>query len=245
MKLNELKPAEGAKKDRKRLGRGVGSGRGKTAGRGQKGQKSRSGFSQGAGWEGGRSRLIMRLPKRGFTRPKAPLQVVNLGDLNAFSAGDEVDAAALAGRGLIRRADHPVKLLGDGNLDVSKLTVKVDLVSRAAAAALAEAGGTLVLPEGVEIAEAEPRAEEPATEAKPKKAPKAAKTASTGSEAKAESAEEGAVEAKPAKGSKAKKAVEAAEAEAAPDEAAVEPDEQAEPEASTEEGSAADKAGEN
>src|SRR5690606_11703913 len=159
VKLNELKPAPGAKKDRKRLGRGVGSGRGKTAGRGQKGQKSRSGFSQGAGWEGGRSRLIMRLPKRGFTRPKAPLQIVNLGDLNAFAEGDEVDAVALAGRGLVRRADHPVKLLADGNLDVAKLTVKVDLASRAAASALAAAGGTLVLPEGTDVAELEAEAQ--------------------------------------------------------------------------------------
>ena len=146
MKLNELCPAPGAKKDRKRVGRGVGSGRGKTAGRGEKGQKSRSGFSQGAGWEGGRSRLIMRLPKRGFTRPKAPMQIVNLGDLNLFAEGDEVDAVALKSRGLIRRADHPVKLLADGALEVGKLTIKVDLASRAAAEAVATAGGTLVLP---------------------------------------------------------------------------------------------------
>jgi len=148
VKLNELRPAPGSKKTRKRVGRGVGSGRGKTAGRGQKGQKSRSGFSQGAGWEGGRSRLIMRLPKRGFTRVKAPLQVVNVGDLNAFAEGDEVDAVALKSRGLIRRADHPVKLLADGALEVKKLTVRVDQASRAAAEAVAAAGGTLVLPAG-------------------------------------------------------------------------------------------------
>jgi large subunit ribosomal protein L15 len=154
VKLNELRPAPGAKKARKRVGRGVGSGRGKTAGRGQKGQKSRSGYSGGAGWEGGRSRLIMRLPKRGFTRPKAPLQVVNVGDLNVFAAGDEVDAVALKARGLVRRADHPVKLLGDGALEVKGLTIRVDQASRAAAEAVAAAGGTLVLPEG--------EAEEPA-----------------------------------------------------------------------------------
>lgn len=154
MKLNELRPAPGAKKARKRVGRGVGSGRGKTAGRGQKGQKSRSGYSGGAGWEGGRSRLIMRLPKRGFTRLKAPLQVVNVGDLNVFAAGDEVDAVALKARGLVRRADHPVKLLGDGALEVKGLTIRVDQASRAAAEAVAAAGGTLVLPES--------EAEEPA-----------------------------------------------------------------------------------
>lgn len=151
MKLNDLKPAPGSKRDRKRVGRGVGSGRGKTAGRGQKGQKSRSGFSQGAGWEGGRSRLIMRLPKRGFTRKKAPLQVINLGDLNVFSKGDEVDGVALAAHGLIRRADHPVKLLGDGALEVKGLKVSVDAASRGAAASLAAAGGELTLPEGVEV----------------------------------------------------------------------------------------------
>jgi len=145
VKLNELKPAPGSKKDRKRVGRGVGSGRGKTAGRGEKGQKSRSGFSGGAGWEGGRSRLIMRLPKRGFTRQKDPLQIVNLSGLNLFSEGDAVDAVALVARGLIRRADHPVKLLGAGALDVRGLKVKVHYASKGAVKALADAGGTLDL----------------------------------------------------------------------------------------------------
>lgn len=167
MKLNDLKPAPGAKRERKRLGRGVGSGRGKTAGRGQKGQKSRSGFSQGAGWEGGRSRLIMRLPKRGFNRKKAPLQVINVGDLNVFDEGAEVDGVELAAKGLIRRADHPVKLLGDGALEVKGLKVAVDAASRVAAAALSAAGGELTLPEGVDIAgtaEEEVAAEHAATE---------------------------------------------------------------------------------
>ncbi len=147
MKLNELKPAPGSKKSRKRVGRGLGSGRGKTAGRGQKGQSSRSGFSQGAGWEGGRSRLIMRLPKRGFNRKKDPLQVVNLRDLNAFADGDAVDAVKLAAAGLVRRADHPVKLLADGALEVKNLVVTVDAASRVAVEAVAAAGGTVVLPE--------------------------------------------------------------------------------------------------
>ncbi len=145
MKLNELKPAPGSKKDRKRVGRGLGSGRGKTAGRGEKGQKSRSGYSGGAGWEGGRSRLIMRLPKRGFTRPKDPLQIVNLRGLNLFAEGDVVDAMALVEHGLIRRADHPVKLLAAGALDVRGLKVNVHYASRGAAKALADAGGTLNL----------------------------------------------------------------------------------------------------
>lgn len=165
MKLNELKPAPGSKKDRKRVGRGLGSGRGKTAGRGQKGQKSRSGFSQGAGWEGGRSRLIMRLPKRGFTRQKAPLQIVNVGDLNAFASGDTVDAVSLAAKGLIRRADHPVKLLGDGTLEVTGLTISVDLASRQAVRAARAAGATLDLPDGTNADEVEASAGVAATTA--------------------------------------------------------------------------------
>lgn len=143
MKLNDLKPSAGAKKDRRRKGRGMGSGRGKTAGRGHKGQKSRSGYSASPSWEGGRSRLIERLPKRGFTRPKEPLQIVNLGDLNRFEDGDVVDARALAAAGLVRRADHPVKLLGDGELERKNLTLDVDACSRSAAEAVTAAGGTV------------------------------------------------------------------------------------------------------
>lgn len=145
MKLNELKPAPGSKKARRRKGRGLGSGRGKTAGRGQKGQKSRSGFSQGAGWEGGHSRLIMRLPKRGFSRLRTPSQLVSLGDLNAFAQGDTVDAAALHARGLIRHVDRPVKLLGTGELEVKGLVVVVDGASRSAASAVQGAGGTITV----------------------------------------------------------------------------------------------------
>lgn len=146
MKLNELSPAPGAKKSRKRVGRGLGSGRGKTAGRGQKGQRSRAGFSQGAGWEGGRSRLIMRLPKRGFTRVKDPLQLVNLRDLNGFAANEEIAAEKLVAAGLIRRIDHPVKLLADGELEVKGLVITVDAASKGALAAVAAAGGKVVLP---------------------------------------------------------------------------------------------------
>ncbi len=142
MKLNDLKPAKGSTKTRRRLGRGLGSGRGKTAGRGQKGQSSRSGFSQGAGWEGGRSRLIERLPKRGFNRAKEPVQIVNVGDLERFEDGAVVDATFLADAGLIRHPDRAVKLLGDGEL-TKKLTVDLDAVSASAARAVAAAGGTV------------------------------------------------------------------------------------------------------
>jgi large subunit ribosomal protein L15 len=143
VKLNDLKPSPGSKKVRKRVGRGVGSGRGKTAGRGHKGQKSRSGFSQGAGWEGGRSRLVMRLPKRGFTRVGTEYQLVTLADLNVFEAGSEVDAQALRARGIIRHEDRPVKLLAKGELEVGSLTLTVDACSRAAADAVTAAGGSV------------------------------------------------------------------------------------------------------
>ena len=144
MKLNDLKPAQGSKKTRRRVGRGLGSGRGKTAGRGQKGQKSRSGFSQGAGWEGGRSRLVMRLPKRGFTRAKDPVQTVNLRDLNdRFEDGATINADSLLAARLIKRLDVPVKLLGDGELARQGLTVDVDAISKGAARAIEAAGGTV------------------------------------------------------------------------------------------------------
>lgn len=147
MKLNDLKPAKGSKKTRRRVGRGLGSGRGKTAGRGQKGQKSRSGFSQGAGWEGGHSRLVMRLPKRGFTNTTEPIQIVNLVDLNRFEDGTTVDAELLVRSGLVRRADHAIKLLGNGELE-RKLTIDLDAISRSAAQAVAAAGGTVTGPAG-------------------------------------------------------------------------------------------------
>lgn len=145
MKLNELKPAPGSKKTRRRVGRGLGSGRGKTAGRGQKGQSSRSGYSQGRGWEGGRSRLIMRLPKRGFNRLKVQFQIVNVGDLNGFEPGSEVGVETLVAVGLVRHLTRPVKLLANGTLEVRDLKVQVDACSNAAAAAVAALGGSVTV----------------------------------------------------------------------------------------------------
>ena len=142
MKLNDLKPAPGAKKSRRRVGRGLGSGRGKTAGRGQKGQKSRSGFSQGSGWEGGRSRLVMRLPKRGFSKLKETYQVVNLSALSSFADGATVDIAALKAAGFVGSNRQPVKILGDGELSAKNLTVNVDAYSKRAVQAIEANGGT-------------------------------------------------------------------------------------------------------
>lgn len=143
MKVNDLKPAPGAKKARRRVGRGLGSGRGKTAGRGQKGQKSRSGFSQGSGWEGGRSRLVMRLPKRGFNKVKESYQVVNVKDLDRFEEGATVNAESLKVVGLIGHASRPIKLLGDGELTVKNLQINVDAYSKNAVRAVEAAGGSV------------------------------------------------------------------------------------------------------
>ncbi len=163
MKINTLKPSEGSRKSRRRLGRGVGSGRGKTAARGQKGQKSRSGFSQGSGWEGGRSRLVMRLPKRGFNRYRVPMQIVNVEALDRFRAGSKISAETLAEAGLIRHADRPVKLLGRGELK-KRFTVTVDAASASAIQAVVDAGGQVVGFDVEAPAEVETPAAEPATE---------------------------------------------------------------------------------
>jgi large subunit ribosomal protein L15 len=143
VKLNDLKPAPGAKKARKRVGRGLGSGRGKTAGRGQKGQSSRSGFSQGAAWEGGRSRLIARLPKRGFNHPREEYQIVNLADLNTFAEGTTITTQVLHDAGLVRHHDRPVKLLGNGDLQVKGLVIDLDGCSGSAARKVEAAGGSV------------------------------------------------------------------------------------------------------
>ena len=190
MKLNDLKPAEGSKKERRRKGRGLGSGRGKTAGRGQKGQKSRSGFSQGAGWEGGRSRLVMRLPKRGFTGHGEEYQVVNLADLNLFDEGATVDAEALKAAGLISRVKRPVKLLGNGELTVKNLTIQVDAYSQSAVNAVRAAGGSAIGAVSKEESEAAETSQVEADSTQPEVAQETAtEEASTQEEPRAETAQ--------------------------------------------------------
>ena len=145
MKLNELKPPAGSRKDRKRIGRGQGSGHGGTSGKGHKGQNSRSGGGVRVGFEGGQMPLQRRLPKRGFTNVFAAKVVeVNLRDLNRFDAGSVVDAQAMAEAGLIKGAFDYIKLLGQGNVDRA-LTVKVDRVSAGAKAKVEAAGGKVEL----------------------------------------------------------------------------------------------------
>lgn len=143
MQLNDLRPAEGAKKARKRVGRGNSSGHGTFSGRGMNGQLSRSGGGKGAGFEGGQQPLAMRLPKLpGFTnRNRVEYALVNVARLEAlFADGETVDGEALVAKGVIKHDYIPVKVLGDGEL-TKKLTVKVDKVSASAQSKIEAAGG--------------------------------------------------------------------------------------------------------
>ena len=143
MDLNTLKPALGSTRDRKRIGRGTGSGHGKTATKGHKGQKARSGGSIKAGFEGGQMPLQRRLPKRGFTPlERIEYAVVNLKQLNVFESGATVDTSALVAKGLIKNASQNVKILGNG--DISKpLTVAATKFSQSAKDKIISAGGTV------------------------------------------------------------------------------------------------------
>ena len=141
MKLNELKPTEGARFNSKRIGRGQGSGNGKTAGKGQKGQNSRSGGGVAIGFEGGQTPFFKRMPKRGFTNfTRKEYAIVNVEDLNRFEDGAEIDYTALKEAGLVKKHLDGVKVLGNGKLE-KKLTVKAEKFSEAARKAIEEAGG--------------------------------------------------------------------------------------------------------
>jgi len=140
--LSNLKPAKGAVKIRKRLGRGIGSGLGKTSGRGQKGAGSRTGAKVTPGFEGGQMPLARRLPKRGFRNPlKVPYQVVSLARLARFAAGSVVDEESLR-RERIVKGRGPVKILSDGDVAVA-LTLRVAAVSAKAREKILAAGGTV------------------------------------------------------------------------------------------------------
>ena len=141
MKLHELQYTEGARKKRKRVGRGTSSGTGKTSGRGQKGQGARSGGGKKPGFEGGQTPLFMRLPKRGFTNfNKLEYAIVNLDQLNTFEAGTVVCPKALKEAGLIKKELDGVKVLGNGTLEKA-ITVKAHKFSKSALAAIEAAGG--------------------------------------------------------------------------------------------------------
>lgn len=143
MNLNELKPADGARKDKVRVGRGTGSGCGKTSGRGHKGQKSRSGGGVRPGFEGGQMPIYRRLPKRGFTNIwRNDFAVVNVATLNVFDDGDVVDAVALFEAGILKNVLDGVRILGSGELS-KKLTVRAHGFSKSAIAKIQAAGGSI------------------------------------------------------------------------------------------------------
>ena len=147
MKLDDLRPAPGAKTRRKRVGRGPGSGHGKTSTKGHKGQRARSGGGKAGGFEGGQMPLYRRLPKRGFLPHggKHPYAIVNLEALGGFAANAVVDPDALVAAGLVkRRARGRVKVLGSGDLPHA-LTVKVHAISESARAKVVEKGGRVEL----------------------------------------------------------------------------------------------------
>ena len=143
MKLHELSPAAGSTKERKRIGRGAGSGQGKTAGKGSKGQNARSGGGVRPGFEGGQLPLFQRLPKRGFHNyTRVEYAVVNLCDLNVFEDGAVVDVQALIDAHLVKDVKDGVKVLGQGEL-TKKLTVRVNKTSASAKAAIEALGGSV------------------------------------------------------------------------------------------------------
>lgn len=143
MKLHELKPADGARQDKVRVGRGTGSGCGKTSGRGHKGQKARSGGGVRPGFEGGQMPIYRRLPKRGFKNIwRKNYAEVNVATLNVFDDDMTVDAVALVEVGILKNVLDGVRILGDGDL-TKKLTVKAQGFTKTAKAKIEALGGTV------------------------------------------------------------------------------------------------------
>ena len=145
MKLDSLKPSKGSIKNKKRIGRGHGSGLGKTSGRGHKGAGQRSGNKRRAWFEGGQMPLARRLPRRGFTNIfKEEIQIVNISDLNRIEKNSEIDPVVLQENGMIRSSLKPVKILGDGDID-KKLNVTASAFSASAKNKIEKAGGTVTI----------------------------------------------------------------------------------------------------
>ncbi len=141
MKLHELKPSEGSRKVRNRVGRGAATGNGKTSGRGQKGQKARSGGGVRPGFEGGQLPLFHRIPKRGFTNiNRKEYAIVNLDQLNKFEDGTEVTPELLIETGVVKSEKSGIKVLGNGSLE-KKLSVKAHKFSASAKDAIEAKGG--------------------------------------------------------------------------------------------------------
>ena len=144
MNLNDVLSSAKKSKRSRRVGRGIGSGRGKTSGRGHKGYGSRAGAKKRLGYEGGQAPIISRIPKRGFSNAqyRNDFQIVNVSDLDRFEQGARVDAEALAKMKLIRDADKPLKVLGNGKL-TRKLTVAASKFSASAVEKITQAGGSI------------------------------------------------------------------------------------------------------
>jgi large subunit ribosomal protein L15 len=143
MQLNTIKPAAGSTKDRKRIGRGTGSGHGKTATKGHKGQKARSGGSIKPGFEGGQMPMQRRLPKRGFLPlVRKEYVIVNISQLDMFETGSTVDTSTLLGKGLVSNVGDGIKILAKGTLS-KPLKVKAHKFSTAAKELIIAAGGTV------------------------------------------------------------------------------------------------------
>jgi len=141
--LNNLSPSEGSRRNKKRVGRGQGSGHGRTATRGHKGAGARSGYTRSPGFEGGQMPLHRRLPKRGFTNIfKKEFAIVSLRDLNRFEKGTTVDRATLMEAGLIKASDGMVKVLANGDITAA-IILDVDRVSSGARAKIEAAGGSV------------------------------------------------------------------------------------------------------
>ena len=149
MKLHDLKPAPGAKKRRKRIGRGPGSGHGKTATKGHKGLLARSGGGKRPGFEGGQMPLIRRLPKFGFTNPfRTEYTVVNVRSFESWSGGDTVSPQAMVDAGLVKRKALPIKILGTGSLKRA-LVIQTHKFSKSAEEKIRAAGGRVEVIGGV------------------------------------------------------------------------------------------------
>lgn len=139
--LNNIKPCEGSRKKRKRVGRGSGSGHGGTSCRGHKGQNARSGGGKGPGFEGGQMPLQRRLPKRGFSNIfKKEYSIVNIKDLNKFDKNQEITPEVLLSKGIIKSKSLPIKILSDGNIEKS-LIIKAHKFSQQAIKKIEESGG--------------------------------------------------------------------------------------------------------
>ncbi len=145
MRLNSLNPTEGSVKNKKRIGRGPGSGSGKTSGRGHKGSGQRSGFKKRPWFEGGQMPLARRLPRKGFKNIfKEKFQIVNICDIAKIQKVSKIDPVVLNKNGLIRSALKPVKILGTGEID-KKISITASSFSESAKNKIENAGGTVVV----------------------------------------------------------------------------------------------------